>query len=106
MGLWCLALVLQRQKAQRGKGLPWPHRGEMMAAWAPSSARLSWALLTGPSPMGEGLAEKAASDLRHQWGGEGGAGPSPPRVTLRGEGGGGEPEGGVIRGLTWEMRQP
>lgn len=35
-------------------------------------------------------------------GGEGvGAGLSSPRVTLWGE-----PEGGVIRGLTWEMRQP
>lgn len=66
----------------------------------------------GPSPW-PGLAPPRGGTLRkgapvlsgalghQQWRRGGGTGLSPPGVTLQGE-----LESGVIRGLTWEMRQP
>lgn len=93
MGLGCPALVLQRREDQRGKGLASQQGsdGGLVSAPPPS---LSWALLTGPGPR-----ERRGSQKRPLL--QGGANLSPPKVTLQGE-----PEGGVIRGLTWEMRQP
>lgn len=74
-----------------------------MAAWA--------LLLHPPSPGPSSLAPAPQRGGTHRKGGpvisgisgedRGRCWPSPPRVTLQGE-----QEGGVIRGLTWEMRQP
>ena len=65
--------------------------------WGPRALPLAW---PGPT-KGRDSQKRHPRALGHQqWSRGGGTGLSPPGVTLQGE-----LEGGVIRGLTWEMRQ-
>lgn len=65
--------------------------------WGPWALPLAW---PGPTKWGDSQKRRPRA-LGHQQGRSCPPLLHPPRVTLQGE-----LEGGVIRGLTWEMRQP